>query len=128
MRRGVKVTIGCVLAFFVLLLALVLFIMIRQGGDTNALPYSPLDISRIADGTYHGNAETLLVRADVEVYVKSGALQSILITHHDNGFGAPAEAIADTMVAQNTLDVEAVSGATVSSRVIQSAAYQALSK
>lgn len=128
MRRGVKVTIGCVLAFIVLMLALVLLIVIRQGGDTKALPYSPLDISRVADGTYYGNAETLLVKADVEVHIRFGALQSIVITHHDNGFGVPAEAITGTMVAQNTLDVNAVSGATVSSKVIQSAVYNALIK
>lgn len=128
MRRGIKAAIWCVPVALLLLMALVLYIIIRQGSDTRALPYSPSDISRVADGIYYGSAETLLVKADVEVRVKSGALQSILITHHDNGFGAPAEAITDTMVAQNTLDVDAVSGATVSSRVIQSAAYTALEK
>lgn len=128
MRRRVKVAIGCGLGLLALLIALILYIIVWQGGDTKALPYSPLDISQAADGTYLGSAETLLVKADVEVCVKAGALQGILITHHDTGLGAPAEAITNTMVAQNTLDVDAVSGATVSSKVIQSAVYDALAK
>lgn len=124
MRRGVKIIVTVLL----LLVAVLVYLVARQGGDMARLSYSPLDISQVGDGVYRGAAETLLVAADVEVTIQNGILRSVHITRHQNGLGKAAETITDTMVAQNTLDVDAVSGATVSSKVIQSAVYNALTK
>ena len=128
MRQGVKIVIGAVLVVLLLLAALLIFMVVKQGGEVKQLPFGTIDISQVADGIYHGSAKTTLVAAGVEVVAKDGALQSIRITHHQNGLGKAAESITDMMVHKNTLDVDAVSGATVSSKVIQSAVYQALMK
>ena len=48
------------------------------------------------------------------------------ILEHKSGRGGAAEAIADAMVARNRYDVDAVSGATLSSQTIKSAVSLAL--
>lgn len=107
-------------------LFLVGFVIVRQGRDMAHLSFAPVALSDVADGVYTGAAETLLVKAAVEVTVENGALRDIRIVRHDNGMGGAAEATVQTMVAENTLTVDAVSGATVSSKVLQSAVYDAL--
>lgn len=98
----------------------------RQG--LAALAYEPADMQRIADGTYEGTADAGLVFVRLTVTVKDHALQAIDILEHRNGRGAKAEAITQEMIAQNRYDVDVVSGATLSSKTIQSAVSQALAK
>ena len=54
------------------------------------------------------------------------SLQNIRILEHKNGRGQAAEAIVDQMLAEQRVDVDAVSGATNSSKVLQKAVEQAL--
>lgn len=116
------------LAAVALLAALAAFVLFRQGADLARLPHGVVRPAALADGVYTGAAETLLVKAGVEVTVQGGALCQIRITRHDNGLGGAAEKTVQTMVAENTLAVDAVSGATVSSKVLQSAVYDALTR
>ena len=52
----------------------------------------------------------------------------IELTEHQNGRGTPAEAILEEMLREQTTDVDAVSGATCSSRVIRKAVEEARAK
>ena len=52
----------------------------------------------------------------------------IEIGEHQNGFGQSANDIVKDMVDKNTYDVDAVSGATVSSEIIMNAVNDALQK
>lgn len=126
MKTKTRRVLLCVLAPIAVLAVLTGFVIARQGRETAQLPFESISIAGLADGVYTGTAETLLVKATVKVTVKNEALNSIRITRHENGMGSAAETTVQTMVAQNTLAVDAVSGATVSSKVLQSAVYDAL--
>lgn len=83
---------------------------------------------QVADGTYEGTAETPLVKVSVEVTVQDHAIREIELLRHENGQGAPAEAMLPEMLSRNTSEVDTVSGATLSSKAIRSAVRDALAK
>ena len=83
---------------------------------------------QVADGTYEGTAETPLVKVTVEVTVQKHALREIRLLRHENGQGAPAEAMLPEMLSRNTSEVDTVSGATLSSKAIRAAVRDALAK
>lgn len=87
-----------------------------------------IDISQIPDGAYVGVYDVDLVYAKVEVTVRDGAVTDIDILEHKNGRGRPAEIVADRIVGEQRIDVDAVAGATNSSTVIKKAVENALSK
>lgn len=88
--------------------------------------YSSLDLSNTADGTYTGSEDGDIVKASVEVTVKDHAITKIALISHENGKGQRAEVIVDDIVKANSLEVDAISGATYSSGVIKVAVYNAL--
>ena len=86
------------------------------------------DLSKVDDGIYRGKLDTMLVKAEVEVSVVNHKIVSILIIKHENGKGKPAETIVDTIIKDNSTDVELVAGATMSSLIIRAAVIDALNK
>ncbi|HMM69302.1 FMN-binding protein [Gudongella oleilytica] len=58
------------------------------------------------------------VSATVEVIIEGGRIEDIRLLDHGNGMEQPAEAIIEDVVEDQSLDVDSVSGATYSSRVI----------
>ena len=84
------------------------------------------DISNIPDGVYVGEYDVDFVYAKVEVTVQNGAVTNIDILEHKNGRGKPAEIVADRIIQEQRIDVDAVSGATNSSVVIKKAVEDAV--
>ena len=91
-----------------------------------SLENAAINMNNIADGVYSGHSELGPVSVDVEVHVTDRKLSKVDLVRHVCGLGRPAEAITEKMVEQNTFDVDAVSGATVSSEVIKNAVNKAL--
>lgn len=87
-----------------------------------------VDIAKVADGIYEGHSELGPVIVDVKVTVEKGKMIEVEIMNHQNGLGQSANAIVENMVDKNTYDVDAISGATVSSEVIINAVNNALQK
>ena len=85
-----------------------------------------IDLNTIQDGVYSGSYSAFPVSVEVNVTVKAHRITSIEIMRHDNGQGAPAEAIPGKVVEAQSLQVDSVSGATYSSRVILKAIEGAL--
>jgi len=63
----------------------------------------------------------------VEVDVASGVIADVRIIEHQNGRGSSAEAVARKVVESQSLEVDAISGATISSNTILKAVENALS-
>lgn len=129
MAKMKKWLIGIAVVLGVLVLAAGgMFLKMTRDAEAGlaALKYESVDMNRIADGIYQGEADAGLVYAKVQVDVKDHALQSVRLLEHRNGRGGAAEAITGQMVAQNRYDVDAVSGATLSSQTIKSAVSAAL--
>ena len=98
----------------------------KSMAELETVPVIPL--SDVADGVYEGMQETPLVKVTVSVTVQNHAIAGIQLLRHENGRGAPAEALLEEMVRQDTSEVGVVSGATMSSRVITAAVRNALAK
>ena len=91
-----------------------------------ALTFDEIDLTKVEDGVYEGQCDTGVVRVRVQVTIRNHQLESIELLEHKNGRGTPAEAILDQMVQNQTTAVDAVSGATCSSKVIRKAVENAI--
>ncbi|HHV94955.1 MAG TPA: FMN-binding protein [Clostridiaceae bacterium] len=87
---------------------------------------SDVDLSQLENGSYTGSYKTGLVSAKVKVKVNDHKIIEVELLEHNNGKGAPAEIIPDKVVEAQTLNVDTVSGATYSSKVILKAIENAL--
>ncbi len=87
-----------------------------------------VDIPAEADGTYTGEYNAGYVEAYVSVTVKDGKLKNVDLLRHRTERGKPAEIITQRMIAEQDINVDAVSGATCSSKVIKEAVYRALTR
>lgn len=87
-----------------------------------------VNVVEVSDGAYFGNMDTTLIKVTVEVSISDHRITDIRLLRHINGQGQNAEKIIDDMLIMNTTDVEIVSGATMSSKVIIAAVKDALIK
>lgn len=90
--------------------------------------FNQINMSNISDGTYQGTEDGGIVKATVEVTIQNHIITDLKLISHQNGKGKPAESILATILDQNNLNVDTVSGATYSSNVIKAAIYNALQR
>ncbi len=88
---------------------------------------SKFNLTEIDDGIYQGECENGLVFAKLEVEVQNHEIVDVRILKHRNGLGSDAEAIVDSVISGQSIEVDAVSGATMSSKTILKAIEEALS-
>lgn len=100
---------------------------IYQGKVSN-ISVEEVDLSNVSDGIYIGECNVDYIRAKVEVEVKSHQIVNIELLEHINERGKKAETIIDTIIEQQTIDVDVVTSATNSSKVIKQAVENALLK
>lgn len=120
---------------FIILVVVIIFVLggfllLTSKANTalETMLYEKIDMKLVADGIYQGETNAGLVIVKVDVSVKDHAIDNIDIIEHQNGLGGKAESITDRMIEQNNYDVDAVSGATLSSEAIKSAVSKALKK
>lgn len=82
----------------------------------------------VSDGKYFGEYDSGMVGAKVNVSVKDGRVESIDLLEHKNDRGKPAEAIINTIIEKQNVNVDTITGATSSSQVIKQAVYNAISE
>lgn len=125
MKHKKRNRIAAIAAVVVLgLVALVFFNLPKPVSASNAA----FDLTQIADGTFPGTCDNGLVKVRVEVEVQNREITEVKLLEHDNGLGGAAEAITDTIVQQQSVEIDAVSGATMSSKTILKAVENALSE
>ena len=121
------IAVAIIIALFIALFGgLFLSIVLKEYRELESIDKTPVDISNVPDGVYEGYSETTLVKARVRVSVSDGRIDNIEILEHECGKGKPAEAIIEDIIGGNTTEVDAVTGATVSSEVIKAAVRNAL--
>ncbi len=126
MKRLFKTLFAIVIVIAVIITSAVAIVSVRMIGQVKAFDKSGIDLSHVADGVYNGHSETDLVKVDVRVTVADGRIEDIEILKHECGKGHPADVIVSDMIKDNTVEVDAVSGATMSSEVIKDAVRDAL--
>ncbi|SMC81964.1 FMN-binding protein [Papillibacter cinnamivorans] len=128
MKKGIKILlIVCIVAAALAITGTV--VMRRIQGNLDALKTTEIprtDLQRIEDGTYTGRYSVFPVSATVEVTVENHVITGIRLVEHKNGKGQAAESIPGEVVRTQSLQVDAVSGATYSSKVILLAIADAL--
>ena len=119
--------------WWVIVLAVVLIVPIAIGvyvwqgmKDVNKMTINDVDVAQVADGTYTNRVDTIAIKVLVSVVVENAKITKIEILEHDNGQGSAAEAIVDDVIASQSLAVDSISGATLSSTVILKAVEGAL--
>jgi uncharacterized protein with FMN-binding domain len=85
-----------------------------------------VDLSRIGDGVYSGSYGDFLVSVSLDVTVRDGSISDIEITDQRCGPGYDARETIDRIIGAQSPLVDAVSGATGSSRCIMISVYRAL--
>ncbi len=87
---------------------------------------SNFDLVSFEDGVYEGECENGLVFAKVEVEIQNHSIAGVKILEHRYGKGKPAEKIINDVVNNQSVEADAVSGATMSSQTILKAIENAL--
>lgn len=86
-----------------------------------------VNITTVPNGVYIGEYDVGYIYAKVQVTVVDGKISEIEILEHRNERGSRAENIIEDILAEQRIDVDAVTGATNSSLVIEKACENALS-
>jgi uncharacterized protein with FMN-binding domain len=100
----------------------------RMAREMAGMTFVSIDISKVRDGVYRGKCNLFPLTAAVRVKVEGGRVTSIDVLKSMHGKGYGAEALAQRVVEAQTLDVDAVSGASGSSKAMRKAIEDALRK
>lgn len=92
------------------------------------LKVNEVDLNKVKDGVYKGECDLTIVSAVVEVSVENSTIKSIKLIKHNHGPEHGADAIVNTIVKEQKILVDVISGATGSSTVVQKAVENALKK
>ena len=124
MKKGKKIIGGILLAVLIVGLAL-LFLATRGLEEGKALVIHDVDLQSLEDGTYQGEHEAGRWTNNVQVEVMDGEILSIQLL---DGFEMEKvkEEIYGKVIEHQSLEVDVVSGATVSSKAYLKAIENAL--
>lgn len=101
--------------------------MINYNREIENLQIESPEIENLEDGEYYGEYILYAIEARVWIEVQSGEIMEINLDHdHERGYNA--EEITDRVIAEQRLEVDTVTGATHSSKVILKAIEKALSQ
>lgn len=124
-----RITLSICIILVIVAIAIGAVYMIRVNNYKSAvanITYSGIELSSIPDGLYLGECDVDFIRAKVEVVVAGGRIEEIRLLEHYNDRGEAATGLEQEIIHQQMIDVDAVSGATNSSRVIKKAVDNAL--
>ena len=127
-KRTKRVLIGILIAIVVIALVGFIFI-IKTNADLQQVSKAKIenvDLGKVADGNYQGEFSVFPISVELKVSVLNHKITNIVIEKHINGHGKPAEKIVDRVIATQSLQVDAITGATYSSKVILKAIEDAL--
>ena len=87
-----------------------------------------INLKDVQNGIYYGVCKFKIIKVKVMVVVNENKISKIDITKHRAGKGRMAEIITDKVIDAQSLQVDAISGATYSSKTILKAIENALKK
>ncbi len=88
---------------------------------------TPVNLQAVDDGVYNGKAGGFLCSMDLDVTVTDHRMTNIAVNHQVNGGGKyQAPGMADRILDAQSLEVDTISGATLTSQTILVAVHEAL--
>lgn len=128
-RKKVLVGIGTLLLVLVVFFAIRITQIVGEVRRVLAVPLGEYDLAGLADGEYTGKERYLGDDFEVKVTLLDHRIDKIEILKADERkYTKMASAVTARVVEKQSLDVDAVSGATVTSKVFRNAISNALSK
>jgi len=116
-----------IIYFIIVLIGMLSFQIL--GCATTEIVGGPIPKNILKDGTYDGIAKKGPVKVLAEVTIKNKSITKIELLEHRTWKGRAAEnIIPDRIIDEQSTSVDAVSGATISSRVIMNAVEDAIQK
>jgi uncharacterized protein with FMN-binding domain len=100
----------------------------RNLDEIKALQIEDIPFTTVKDGVYQGFQDNWMVTAKVEVTMSSGTMTDARLLEHHHGPNHGADAILGRVLEKQSLVVDAVSGASYSSKVVLKALELALRK
>lgn len=123
---------GLIMIMLTISIAILAGIMIFKAQKFNkymdSLVITDIDLTNVDDGSYIGKENAGIINVKVSVDVKENRIINLEILKHTNGQGDEANRIVDDIKSNQTLMVDDITGATLSSIVIKKAVENALSE
>lgn len=121
-----KILLGILI--IVIIIAVATFFKIQELNEAfSEIEVNNIDLSNVDDGVYTGVFDhEKIVGAKVKITVENNRITNIELVEHNYGLGKKAETITDIVVDSQSLSVDAISGATYSSKAILKAIENAL--
>lgn len=115
-----------VTVIFVMICAFLMHRHRSQLTEAMRLPYHPVNLELIEDGTYSAKTYTSFLHLQLEVTVKDHCITAINVIENAGVDGETARPIIDRMIKENKVVVPAVKGAEMGSMVYISCVSMAL--
>ncbi len=125
MKKGIKILVSFIL--FVFIVGVGGYAILDNLAKRNSnIPINNPDLTKVSSGEYEGEYSISPVSVKVKVIVGEEKYKKIDILKHENGLGKPGEEVVDKVLEHQSLDVDTISGATVSSKCILKAIENSL--
>ena len=128
MLKRIFIILGIIVAVIVLLALAFYFRYREMARKIDSIPVSDIDLTQIEDGVYAGEFSEFLILVKLEVTVKEHEIKEIKIIDQRAGPGYEATETIDRIIKAQSPHVDAVTGATGSSKCIMIAVQNALKK
>ncbi|MDF2880347.1 MAG: FMN-binding protein [Clostridiaceae bacterium] len=125
MPKLIKFIAIAIIVVFILIIAAFFYIKSMKLPE---IEIKSVDLKKVSNGSYTGEYKSGPVLAIVRVNVENNRISAVKIEKHECGLGKKAEKITSEIERSQSLNVDVVSGATLSSKVILKAAETALEK
>jgi len=102
------------------------FVVVASLLRPSTLDIGRVDLNTVEDGTYIGICQNKVLFAVVKVEVSGHEIRGIEILEHKKSYLPQAEMIAGDVLAGQSLEVDAISGATLTSDTVKKAIEDAL--
>ncbi len=131
MRKGLTIFLGIIIVIVVIAVVGILsfnkqYKELLEEVDIEYAAIEKIDMSQIEDGEYCYRFGKIPVFANVKVIIDDHKIVSITMSEQSSGPGYEALETIDRILLKQETKVDAVTGATTSSKVIMIATYKAL--
>jgi len=128
MKRWIKILLSIV-AIIVILTSIFIFFLYYGKSETLNLTINAVDLSKLSDGSYKGSYSKGRFSYKVEVTVKDNRIESVnILSEPSTSVQELDNTIISRVLQQQSLKVDAVTGATATSKALLKAIENALNK
>ncbi|MBS4016540.1 MAG: FMN-binding protein [Candidatus Latescibacteria bacterium] len=133
MLKKALIAIAIIIAVFITALVVFYFTLMRPAfKEINAIQdmeIGEVDLSLVADGAYQGDFAYGKFTCEVEVFVKDHKIEGITaIQNRDTKYAKMSEGVLVKIVEKQSPNVDAITGATTTSKAFMKAVENALNK